>query len=786
MPAKIFSLILTNLPSMRHTRNLRNVQLPMSLRHRLNAVFLNPAIAPRPSAVGGTVVRQPMGGQDVAPTGAGLPVPRALPVGLHTLVMSLAVLALLPQGMGGFAQAATGSRQLTVSSPASPVIAGATGISIRVALENSGLPASVTSLAFKLTYDPARLWRRGTPQIGGAAQAPTVRKRLHTYENPPGSGTLYVVIAGDDVENDPASATTPIPTGDLVTLTFDVLPGAPPGTVLPITLQGVMTSDSAGQSVPVTPVSGGITIQVVANQPPTVSLTPPSLTVTAGQPASFTATVTSGTPPLSYQWQKGTSNITGALSPTYTISSTTTMDTGSYRCVVSNSAGSVPSAAASLSVSAGANQPPTVSIAGDPILVNPITLPATVDLDGTVSDDGLPNPPSTFTTTWSKVYGPSAVTFANTSAVDTTVSFSATGFYILRLTAHDSAVSRYADVRVTVKVEPVAPTNQPPTATAQSITVIEDTPKAITLTGTDPENSPLTFTIATNPTHGSLSGTGANRTYTPQANYTGTDSFTFTVNDGSLTSASATVSMTINAVNDAPTISNIPDQPISSNTATPAVAFTIGDVETPAANLTLTATSSNATLLPVANIVFGGSGANRTVRLTPAANQTGTSTVTVTVSDGTTTATDTLLLTVNSVPSTPWTLWTTPPRNTTVAAKNGSWVQIGTVLTGTTTLAMAIWVSPQDETLRTSPTNFGVSLQDTSCQITSGPWTASGTEAECHLINQPLSRTTTWYLAQQGSSVYDDCNVKYDAATDILSYQDSSGTKDCGLVVYRK
>jgi len=44
---------------------------------------LNPAIAPRPSAVGGMVVQQPMGGRDVAPIGAGLPVPRALPVGLH-------------------------------------------------------------------------------------------------------------------------------------------------------------------------------------------------------------------------------------------------------------------------------------------------------------------------------------------------------------------------------------------------------------------------------------------------------------------------------------------------------------------------------------------------------------------------------------------------------------------------------------------------------------------------------------------------------------------------------
>jgi hypothetical protein len=66
--------------------------------------------------------------------------------------------------------------------------------------------------------------------------------------------------------------------------------------------------------------------------------------------------------------------------------------------------------------------------------------------------------------------------------------------------------------------------------------------------------------------------------------------------------------------------------------------FTVGDTETAAGSLTVTRSSSNTTLVPLANVVLGGSGANRTVTVTPAANQTGTATITLTVSDGLLTA----------------------------------------------------------------------------------------------------------------------------------------------------
>lgn len=98
-----------------------------------------------------------------------------------------------------------------------------------------------------------------------------------------------------------------------------------------------------------------------------------------------------------------------------------------------------------------------------------------------------------------------------------------------------------------------------------------------------------------------------------------------------------------------PQIADIPNQSIAEDQSA-AANFTISDLETPAASLTLTASTSDPVLLPLAGIVFGGSGSNRTITLTPTANLFGTVTVTVTVNDGAGgSAQDTLVLTVNSV-----------------------------------------------------------------------------------------------------------------------------------------
>jgi formylglycine-generating enzyme required for sulfatase activity len=145
-------------------------------------------------------------------------------------------------------------------------------------------------------------------------------------------------------------------------------------------------------------------------------------------------------------------------------------------------------------------------------------------------------------------------------------------------------------------------------------------------------------------------GSGANRTVTvsPASGQSGTVTITVMVSNGSL-SSSDTFVLTVNA-NTSPTISDIKDQTINQDGKTSELAFTIGDVETNVSSLTISGSSSSTTLVPNANIVFGGSGVNRTVTVTPASGQSGTATITVTVSDGSLTRSDTFVLTVNSAP----------------------------------------------------------------------------------------------------------------------------------------
>jgi hypothetical protein len=98
-------------------------------------------------------------------------------------------------------------------------------------------------------------------------------------------------------------------------------------------------------------------------------------------------------------------------------------------------------------------------------------------------------------------------------------------------------------------------------------------------------------------------------------------------------------------VNIAPTISNIVDQTTNVGKQVGPIPFTVGDAN--ADPLTVTVSSSNTTLVPNANIVLGGSGANRTITITPSAGKNGTTTITVTVSDGQAQASDTFVLTVS-------------------------------------------------------------------------------------------------------------------------------------------
>jgi len=107
------------------------------------------------------------------------------------------------------------------------------------------------------------------------------------------------------------------------------------------------------------------------------------------------------------------------------------------------------------------------------------------------------------------------------------------------------------------------------------------------------------------------------------------------------------------ATNSPPAISDILDRTTPEDTSTAAVGFTVGDAETAASNLVVTASSSNQALVPNSSILLSGSGANRTISILPATNQSGSATITVTVSDGSLTASDTFVLTVTALNDAP-------------------------------------------------------------------------------------------------------------------------------------
>jgi VCBS repeat-containing protein len=223
----------------------------------------------------------------------------------------------------------------------------------------------------------------------------------------------------------------------------------------------------------------------------------------------------------------------------------------------------------------------------------------------------------------------------------------------------DSFTYRASDGTVDTNVATVTLTvnavNDAPTAAGDSYSTAEDTTLTVAAPGVlagdaDVDTDALTAILVSGPARGTLtlSANGA-FVYTPTANLNGADAFTYKVNDGQLDSGTATVSIAVSPVNDRPTISDIADKTIDWNTNTGALAFTIGDIDG-LTGVTVAGASSNPTLVPAANIVFAGTGAGRTVTVTPAANQSGIATITVTVTDaGGLSASDAFLLTVRRV-----------------------------------------------------------------------------------------------------------------------------------------
>lgn len=169
--------------------------------------------------------------------------------------------------------------------------------------------------------------------------------------------------------------------------------------------------------------------------------------------------------------------------------------------------------------------------------------------------------------------------------------------------------------------------NSAPVANPQTVTTQVDTTKAITLTGSDVDNDLLTYTIVTVPTSGTVNGTAPNVTYTPNAGFSGSDSFTFRVNDGTDDSAPAIVSVMVEeqegsnrqpiAVDDAVTIT-------AGTTATISVLTNDLDPDGDALTVTIGQPPQNGSA-----VVSGDA-----IVYTPSANFSGVDSLIYTISDG--------------------------------------------------------------------------------------------------------------------------------------------------------
>ncbi|HEY2094256.1 MAG TPA: DNA/RNA non-specific endonuclease [Thermoanaerobaculia bacterium] len=140
--------------------------------------------------------------------------------------------------------------------------------------------------------------------------------------------------------------------------------------------------------------------------------------------------------------------------------------------------------------------------------------------------------------------------------------------------------------------------DNPPGTADQSVSTTEDNGTTFNLTVANPTANALTYNIVNGPSHGTLSGSNGSETYTPAPDFNGTDTFTYNVSDGTHTSNTSTVTVTISEVNDAPTAANDATSVNEDSSVTfPASDLTSNDSAGPAneSGQTLTVTAVNST-----------------------------------------------------------------------------------------------------------------------------------------------------------------------------------------------
>lgn len=397
----------------------------------------------------------------------------------------------------------------------------------------------------KLTSAPATV----TITVLGANGAPVAHPQSLALDQ---GTSIPVKLAGSDPDNNPITyAVSRAPangtlTGTAPNLTYTPAVGFSGSDSFDFTVNdGSLTSPAARVSITVNPVNRA-PVAIAQN-------------LTLPQGGSLPITLTGSDPdkdPLSFSVTKPPTGGTLSGTPpsvTYTPAKEFS-GTDSFEFRASDGKATSATAVVTLTVTPSANQPPKAE---------PATF--TTNEDSSIYLTVTANDPEGAPLSYEIVSQPTRgellgsgpryryVPSMNTNGVDT-----------FRFVVSDGSLSSQP-ATVTININPI---NDAPRATSQSVRLNEDTPTVLTLGGTDIDGDTLRVVITRQPTNGTLSGTGPQFTYTPKADYFGSDSIAFKVNDGTVDSAEAVVSLMISAVNDTPvafaqSVSTTSDTPVS-------------------------------------------------------------------------------------------------------------------------------------------------------------------------------------------------------------------------------
>ncbi len=368
------------------------------------------------------------------------------------------------------------------------------------------------------------------------------------------------------------------------------------------TTPATTASDNGAQfTVTITDLVSNVTSNaaiLTVNGPPSIATQPASRTVSAGQTASFSVAAT-GTAPLTYQWKKGGTAISGATSASYTTPATTSSDNGAqFTVAVTNSVGSVTSNAATLTV----NVPPTIS-----------AQPAshTVAVGQTATFSVTATGAGTLTYQWKK--NGTAISGATSASYTTPAALASDNGASFNVTVTSTAGSVTSNAATLTVNAPLSITTQP-----ASTTVIagQTATFSVAAVGT----APLTYQWKMN---GAAISGATSSSYTTPATTTGNSSEQFTVTvtngSGSVTSSAATLTVTaatfiLNASKTSLSFSNVN---IGSNSILPVVLTNGGNSNVTISNVTISGAGYTAGGVQSGQIVTPGQTATLNVTFTP-------------------------------------------------------------------------------------------------------------------------------------------------------------------------